>query len=455
VTTTTATATGIRASLLGLAYLGFISLGLPDGLLGVGWPSISDEFGVPREAVGFLIILGTVGYVSSSVAAGFTIARLGVGWLLAGSTGLVSLALIGYATSPGLALLVGFALLLGLGSGAIDSGLNAYAAANFGARHMNWLHASFGFGATVGPLVMTSVLAAGLTWRWGYGVVGAAQAALALAFLLTARSWSAHRTAPVDAPAATATAAAADSHGAGPAAGKTGPADEVTGSTNEVGPADGAAGAPAERPRRTVPIRETLALPAVWLGAAAFAVYVGIEIGAGLWAYTLLTEGRNLSASIAGTCVAAYWGGLFVGRVLLGAAGDRINTGRVLLISLGGMITGAVLTALPAPGWLAVAGLVLLGLSAAPVFPLMTLTTADRVGQEHADRAIGVQMGTCALGGAALPATLGVLMGRIDVEAFGPTLVVLSVLLLVLYLASVRQRGRRETALAAPPPQPA
>jgi fucose permease len=415
-TTVTTTA---RGSLLALAYLGFISLGLPDGLLGVGWPSMSEDFRVPRESVGFVITAGTAGYLSSSVAAGFTIARLGVGWLLAASTAMASVALAGYASSPGLALLVGCALLLGVGSGAIDSGLNAYAAANFGARHMNWLHASFGFGATLGPLVMTSVLAAGLAWRWGYGTVAAAQAVLTVAFLLTARSWASHRPPP------------------DPAAAPPGARSELASPAARAEPTPGVA--PGEVKPAPVRVMETLALPAVWLGAAAFALYVAVEIAAGLWAFTLLTQGRGMGDSAAGVCVAAYWGSLFVGRVVLGVVAERVGTRPVLLTSLGGMITGALLVSLPAPGWVAVGGLMLIGLAAAPVFPLMTLTTADRVGQRHADRAIGVQVGACGLGGALLPAGIGVLLSRVDVEALGPALAVLSIALLGLYLASARR----------------
>lgn len=397
----TTTATKTRASLLGLAYLGFISLGLPDGLLGVGWPSISHDFEQPLSAVGYLITASTVGYLTSSVAAGFTIARIGVGWLLGGSTALASVALTGYASSPGLIMMIGCGLLLGLGSGAIDSGLNAYAAANFGARHMNWLHASFGAGATMGPLIMTSVLSSGLAWRWGYGAVAAAQALLAVAFLTTARSWAAHRP-------------AAD-------------------------PAAASGVAPGEIDPAPVRIRETLGLPAVWFGAAAFAVYVAVEIATGLWAFTLLTKGRGMGEGAAGVCVSLYWGSLFVGRLVLGAIADRVGTRETLLTSLGGMITGAVLVGLPAPAFVAVAGLMLIGLAAAPVFPLLTLTTADRVGEQHADRAIGVQMGACALGGAALPTGIGVLLSRIDVELLGPSLALLSGLLLALYLAASRR----------------
>jgi fucose permease len=384
--------TATRGSLLLLAYFAFISLGLPDGLIGVGWPSIAPDLGVPLDAVGLLLIAGTTGYITSSVAAGFTIARLGVGWLLAGSTVLASLALTGYATSPVLAMMIGCALLLGLGSGAIDSGLNAYAAAAFGPRHMNWMHAFFGLGVAIGPLIMTSVISAGLSWRWGYAAVATAQAVLATAFALTARNWAAHR--PVE---------------------------------------DG------EAPALKVPIRDTLAIPAVWLGALAFAVYVAVEVAAGLWAYLLLTEGRGLSGAVAGVCVSGYWASLFLGRVVLGVVAERLGSDQVLRASLGGMVAGAVLVALPAPGWVAVVGLAIIGFAAAPVFPLMTLTTADRVGTAHADRAIGVQIGAAGLGGALLPGAVGVLLNRLDVEYLGPALVMLSVLLLVLYLASSRR----------------
>lgn len=388
-TATTAT----RTSLLLLAYFAFISLGLPDGLIGVGWPSISPDLDVPLDAVGLLLVAGTTGYITSSVAAGFTIARLGVGWLLAGSTALASLALTGYATSPVLAMMIGCALVLGLGSGAIDSGLNAYAAAAFGPRHMNWMHAFFGLGVAIGPLIMTAVLSAGLSWRWGYGAVAAAQAVLATAFALTARNWAAHRAVPA------------------------------------------AAGAPPVR----VPVRDTLVIPAVWFGALAFAVYVAVEVAAGLWAFLLLTEGRGFNDGVAGLCVSGYWTSLFLGRVVQGIVAERLGGPEVLRASLLGMVVGAVLVALPAPGWVAVAGLALIGFAAAPVFPLMTLTTADRVGTAHADRTIGVQVGAAGLGGALLPGAVGVLLNRLDVEVLGPCLVALSLLLLLLYTLSARR----------------
>ncbi|MGC5286618.1 MFS transporter [Micromonospora sp. DT231] len=397
-----------RASLLLLAYLAFVSLGLPDSLLGVGWPSIRGDFDVPTDAVGLVLTAGTVGYLTSSVLAGFTLARIGVGALLAGSTLLASLALTGYALSPVLAVLVGCALLVGLGSGAVDSGLNAYAAGAFGPRHMNWLHAFFGLGVAIGPLIMTGVLSAGLSWRWGYGIVAAAQLALATAFALTVRAWQ-------RGPDATEAATA------------------------------GAASASAVR----IPIGATLRLPAVWSGTLAFALYVAIEVSAGLWAFLLLTEGRGLSAAVGGVCVSAYWGSLFVGRVVQGVVAERLGARLVLRVSLVGMAVGAVLIAVPGPAALAVLGLVVVGFAAAPVFPLLTLTTADRVGAAHADRAIGLQVGASGIGAALVPAGLGVLISNTSVQVLGSTLVVLALALIALYEWGARRSTGRPVSAAA------
>ncbi|WP_433131962.1 MFS transporter [Micromonospora sp. CA-240977] len=394
-----------RAALLLLAYLAFVSLGLPDGLLGVGWPSIRSDFGVPTEAVGLVLTAGTVGYLTSSVLAGFTLARIGVGALLAGSTLLASLALTGYALSPVLAVLVGCALLLGLGSGAVDSGLNAYAAGAFGPRHMNWMHAFFGLGVAIGPLIMTGALSAGLSWRWGYGIVAAAQLALATAFALTVRAWR-----------------------------RGGPATT------------GAATAPAVR----VPIRATLRLPAVWSGTLAFVLYVAIEVSAGLWAFLLLTDGRGLSAAVAGGCVSAYWGSLFVGRVVQGVVAERLGATLVLRVSLVGMAVGAGLVAVPGPAALAVLGLVVVGFAAAPVFPLLTLTTAERVGAAHADRAIGLQIGAAGIGAALVPAGLGVLIGNTSVEVLGSALVVLALALVALHEWGARRSTDRPNGQPVP-----
>jgi fucose permease len=384
-------------ALLGLAYLGFISLGLPDALLGVGWPSMRETFDVSIEAVGLILTVGVTGYLMSSVSTGFALARLGVGRLLAGSTALVAVGLAAYASAPVFALALVGSVLVGLGSGAIDAGLNVYAAENFGARHMNWLHASFGFGATLGPLVMTSVLGAGLGWRWGYGLTAAVQSVLAVAFAVTARSW---RT-PGDALQEEATREASRGNAA-----------------------------------------RTLRLPTVWMGAVTFALYTGTEVAVALWTFTLLTEGRDLSTGAAGTCVAAYWGALFVGRVVYGVIADRLPGRQGLAACLAGMSAGALVAVLPAPAWVTVFGVMMIGLFAAPVFPLLTLTTAERVGADHAGPAVGMQIGAASLGAVVFPGLLGLLVGRVGTGVIAPSFLVLTLLVPLAYVLTVRMAGR-------------
>ncbi|WP_242624080.1 MFS transporter [Micromonospora kangleipakensis] len=250
-------------------------------------------------------------------------------------------------------------------------------------------HAFFGLGVAIGPLIMTGALSAGLAWRWGYGMVATAQLVLAAAFALTVRAWRERA----------------------PAGAGTMPPDPI---------------APA-------------VLPGPDFGAVAFAVYVAIEVAAGLWAFLLLTEGRGLPAAVAGICVSGYWGSLFVGRVVQGVVAERLGSARVLRESLLGMAAGAALIALPAPAWVTLAGLLVVGFAAAPAFPLLTLTTAERVGGAHADRVIGLQIGAAGLGGALVPAGIGVLLGRTSVQALGPALVVLAAALIALHAAASRR----------------
>lgn len=232
--------------LLFIAYIGFISLGLPDGLVGVGWPSIRATFGLPLDALGPLLITFTVGYLLSSSNSGRVLARLDVGMLLALSCLTTAVALLGYGSTPTWWGMVALGLLSGLGAGAIDAGLNTYVATHHSPRTMNWLHAFFGVGATLGPIIMTAVLASGTVWRAGFWIVGAVQLGLATCFALTRQLWRSPSSEQEAAP-------------------------DVTVAT---------AGS-------------TLRLPIAWLSIALFFIYTGIEVAIGQWAYSFLTESRG------------------------------------------------------------------------------------------------------------------------------------------------------------------
>ena len=183
--------------LLALAYVGFLSLGLPDGLLGVAWPEMRARFALPQGALGGLLATATAGYVAASFAAGWLLRRMRIGGLLALSCLATALSLLGYASAPAWLAVVAWGALAGLGAGAIDAGINAYVASHHSARTVNWLHACYGIGAAAGPALMSAVLMRGLGWERGYLLVGGAQLALAAAFAASYGRWP-----PVAAPAA-------------------------------------------------------------------------------------------------------------------------------------------------------------------------------------------------------------------------------------------------------------
>ena len=243
---------------LGLASLGFVSLGLPEGLLGVAWPSIRATFDLPLDALGLLLTTFASGYFLSSAVSGRVIFRLGVGLALAGSCAVTGVSLLGYALAPAWPAMVGLGFVLGLGAGTIDAGLNTYAAVAHGPRVLNWMHAAFGLGAAAGPLVMTALLSSGFSWSTGYVLVAVAQLALAVGYGATRRRYIAPAPAPV--------------HPNGQA------------STRSSGSS----------------ARAMLARPLIWLSMVLFFVYVGIEAAAGQWSFSLFTLGRGTPAQIAG-----------------------------------------------------------------------------------------------------------------------------------------------------------
>lgn len=381
--------------LVPLAFLAFIALGLPDGILGVAWPTMRRDFGVPLDAMGLLLGTAVVGYFASSFSCGKLLALLGLGNLLAFSTWLAAASLLGYALLPAFPLLLIAACLAGLGGGAVDSALNTYAAFRFRPRTLNWLHASYSLGAFLGPATVAAAIAMGWTWRWAYGAVALVQGLLGLVFFVARHRWDAAVSGP-----APETAAAAD------------------------------AAAPA--------YRETLALGPVWLGVLAFFLYTGLEYAVGQWSYTLIREGRGLAPATAAVWVSIYWGAFTGGRVIAGLLplGDR--TALLLRLCAAGMTAGAALTAVGGGGPLTPVGLGLLGLSFAPIYPALVASTPARLGRRHSANAMGFQVAAATAGIAALPAVIGVAARRLGLEAIaqGWVLCALAALAVLLALAA-------------------
>jgi fucose permease len=375
-----------------IALLAFASLGLPDGVLGVAWPTMRRSFELPVSALGGLLGAGTLGYLASSAASGAIAARIGIGRLLALSSlaGAASALAIGLAPAWIVVLLGG--LLAGLGGGAIDAALNAFAAARFPAGVTSWLHASYGVGATLGPILASATLAAGGSWRLAYGAIALVLLALGLVFGRTAGQWAIGGAAP------------------GPAA-----------------------------PRWPVPA--ALARLAVWRNLALFFGYAGLEVGAGQWAYTWLVDGRDLAPAVAGAWMAAFWGSLTAGRVAAGGLARRVRPAVLLRAALAATPAAvAVLWSGVAPHSGA-AGLVLLGLALAPVYPLLIAETPGRVGPALAPHAIGLEVAAFYVGAAVLPGAAGLLAARLGLDALGPFLLGTALALLWLDAGARRVDG--------------
>jgi len=413
-------------TLLVLVFVGFISLGLPDGLLGVAWPSIRQTFGLPLDAIGALFLTTVCGYLAASLTSGWVVQRIGVGMLLALSALATSASLLAFALAPAWGVIVVAGLLAGLGGGAIDAGLNSYVALAHSPRLLSWLHACFGVGASTGPAIMMAVLNAGQPWRLGYVVVGSGQLLLGLCFLLTRRQWQVASEPDLTPPTPLSGAERGELDSSGSRPPRTG---EGLGAVGIEGPHGRVEGA----------IRWQ---PAVWLSVLLFLVYTGIETAAGGWAYTLFVEGRGVSTQAAGLAVSAYWGGLAVGRVLAGLVANRVSPTTLTRWSMVGMLIGAVLLWLNLAPWLSFAGLVLMGLAAASVFPSMITMTPLRFGARQASTIIGFQVGAAALGIAGLPALAGVLAARVGLEAIPTLLVVASAGMVALHEAVVRLADR-------------
>ena len=376
-------------ALLIVAFLAFASLGLPDAVLGVAWPSVRREFKLPLSQLGVFLAVSMGGYLASSFTNGPIVAKIGLGRLLLWSSALSAISALGYAVAPAWSAMVTCALLGGLGAGAIDAGINAHAARAFSPRVVNWLHAAYGIGAASGPAIMTMALAHGGSWRVGYGEIGAILAAVTLGFAFTLRLWP---------------------HDAAPA-------------------------------RPTLDFGAAIRRPRGWLHAGLFLVYVGIEATGTQWLYSFFTEARGISPVIAGVWASLYWGSLTAGRILVGIAAPYVPTPTLLRVAMLGECGGSALIWLSDGPWLGLGGVLVVGLSAAPIYPLLIAETPRRLGAAATAHAVGLQVGAAYLGAAAWPGLAGVLARSFGLDVIGPFMLALAVVLFALHEYALRHRA--------------
>ena len=394
-----------RTTRLALGFTNYISLGMVGAVLGVAWPSVRDTFQAPLDAMGILLTASTIGFLLTSFNSGRIMDRVGPGRFLLLGNALHMMGAVVLALAPSWWTVVLASAISGIGSGCVDSGLNTYVAAHYQPSRMNWLHAFFGLGSTLGPPLVTVILAEGLSWRWSYGTLSILPMGLAVYFLVTAKSWRL-----------------------------------------DTGEEEAQGGA-----KRRASNRETLKLLPTWMGIGLFFVFVGVELTAGQWSFTLLTEGRGLLVSSAGLWVSIYWGSLTVGRIVLGFVVDHVEATPMLRLTMIGAAIGAALLWWNPAEAASLAGLGLMGFSLASIFPVMISVTPERVGKEHAANAIGFQVASGGIGSALPPALAGVLARAYGLESIGLFLVIGSILMVALHEATLPRKGkdkRKQEAIA-------
>ena len=379
-----------------LVFIAFIALGMPDGLLGIAWPSIRESFSVPLDSIAFLLTTNVTGYLISSFMSGPLVARFGVGKVLAMSCALTGAGLIGYILVPVYWMMIALGLAAGLGAGAIDSSLNSYVASNFSERLMQWMHASYGVGITLGPIIMTASLTTFDSWRIGYLIVGGFQLILTLCFITTLPQWN---------------------------------KNNRSSSTNEEHKK------PAEY---KTPMGKTLLQPKALLSGLLFFVYTGCESGLGTWAYTLLVQSRGIDPESAGLCVGSYWASFTVGRIIAGLYAKRAGINAMVFSSLIIASLGSILLWWNPADITNLIAVVFIGVAIAPVFPAMISGTIQRVGSEFASNTIGIEMACASLGVGILPSTMGILARNFSLEIIPVYLLFLFIVLFSLYILAVK-----------------
>jgi fucose permease len=358
-------------------------------------------FGLALDQVGFYLFLNTIGYTLASFFNAQLSARTGFSRLLLIAAILFGVGFLGIALAPTFGWVIFFGFMTGVGGGLLDSCLNRYLAARSSSMLLNWLHASYGLGATLAPAGLSFLLSIGQSWRVGFQVMAIFQALLVGVLLLSMNRWESSQ-----------------------------------------------AGTPTAEmiaPARPVSLWETMRVPAVWLAMALFFIYTGAEFTAGQWAYSLFTLGRGVSETTAGWWTSLYWASFTVGRIFLGVLIDRYGfkwSMRVLFI--GASLGTLLLWWNPVEG-VSYAGLALIGLSFAPVFPTLIAVTPRLLGKRQAVNAIGMQMAFGGIGIAAMPWLAGFLAERISLEVISPYLLAECALMFILFEILLRKRVRDGT----------
>lgn len=364
--------------LLAVIYLAFIGLGLPDSLLGAAWPMIYPQFGVPVSSMGLISMIISAGTILSSLNSSRLTRALGAGKVTLLSTALTAIALLGFGMSRSLWQLCFWAVPYGLGAGSVDAALNNYVALHYASRHMSWLHCMWGVGTIIGPSLMSAALTGGHGWSGGYLLTALVQGLIVAVLLLSLPLW--------------------------------GRPTSGNGSETETA---------------ALSLREVLAIPGAKEVMLCFFGYCALESTAGLWAASYLTLARDIPAETAAGFAALFYLGITAGRAVSGWIAPRLGDDGMIRLGLWGIGLGLAALLLPGPAAVSLAGLVIIGLGCAPIYPSIIHSTPAHFGAHRSQAVIGVQMASAYVGSMAMPPLFGLMARQITPALFPFYLLVL------------------------------
>ncbi len=381
--------------LLAVIYISFISLGLPDALLGSAWPSMYGEFGVPVSYAGGISMIIAVGTVISSLLSDRLTRKLGAGKVTAISVGMTAAAIFGFSISHSFEMLCLWAVPYGLGAGSVDAALNNYVALHFASRHMSWLHCMWGVGASLGPYIMGHALMVGGGWNMGYRYIALLQVVLTVVLLLSLPLWKA--------------------------------------------PTDNKADA---EPAPAMTLAQILRIPGAKAVMVTFFCYCAAEQTAGLWASSYLVLQKEVSTQTAASFAGLFFIGITVGRALSGFLTMKLNDTQMVRLGQGIIAVGIAAFLLPLGEYAALVGLILIGLGCAPIYPCIIHATPDHFGADKSQAIIGVQMASAYVGTCLMPPLFGLIANHITVSLFPFYLLAILILMILMHESLLKHSGK-------------
>ncbi|MBQ7226295.1 MAG: MFS transporter [Clostridia bacterium] len=375
--------------LLAAIYLAFISLGLPDAMLGSAWPSMFVDFDVPVSYAGIVSAIIAFGTIISSLASDRITKWLGASKTTAISALITALSLLGFAFSQEFWMLCVISVPYGLGAGSVDAALNNYVSIHFASRHMNWLHCMWGLGATIGPFIMGSALTNGLDWSDGYIIASIIQIVIAGILFISLPVWK----------------------------------KPMTDTTQEM----------SEEQKKPLRLKDVISLKGAWAVMITFFCYCAVEAIASLWASTYINLEKGIDAETAALWGSLYVLGITVGRAICGFISIKLNDVQLTRLGEGIMVIGFTLMLLPLPQGFTLAGLITFGIGSAPIYPCIIHSTPARFGADKSQALIGVQMASAYTGTCLMPSLFGIFANHISIALFPVFVGALTILMIIMF----------------------